>query len=565
MGDDIFVDTATAGQATIRWDATNKVDGSDVKFSVTLYTDGRIRFDYGPGNANLTPSVGISRGNNRNYRLSTHDGQTTLGNADSVEFPLADGFSYVDLGAYEFGGSSLDMTPPTVLATTPTAIHDAGGTSLTVSQIDVTFSEPLNSIDAIAPANYGLRGAGDDGVFNNGDDNLYGLTPSYVPGSTLVTLAVGGGALPDGRFRLTISGTSSIHDASGLRLDGDGDGAAGGDYVRTFTVDRTAPRVTRVLVGSTQWTPIFGDQMTSLASGTIVGYEIPSGLEQLRALPWINLNQVIVEFSEDVAVEQNDLILTGVAVPWYAIAGFNYNSMAHVAVWTLAQTIPFDALTVSLDGETPLAVVDVAGNLLDGEWIDQTSAFPSGNSVTGGDFSFRLNVVPADVNQDGVVDIFDVNLISSNWGSEGPAGNVNGDDEVDIFDINAVSAHWGAAAPGDVTPPTTVILNVSPDPRANGSQPDFDHLQRAGYWVHSGRCFTVARRRCPVTCRSNALDVRFRYVDPRQSGGTDGARRSIPVDRWHGDHRPRGKLTGHRRHGDVDRQSSRRRQRRWCR
>ena len=34
----------------------------DVQFAVTLYANGSIRFDYGPGNHNLTPTAGVSDG-----------------------------------------------------------------------------------------------------------------------------------------------------------------------------------------------------------------------------------------------------------------------------------------------------------------------------------------------------------------------------------------------------------------------------------------------------------------------------------------------------------------------
>ena len=53
---------------TFRWNATNEADDSDVNFAVTLFSDGRIRFDYGAGNTSLTPTVGISMGNGRIYR-----------------------------------------------------------------------------------------------------------------------------------------------------------------------------------------------------------------------------------------------------------------------------------------------------------------------------------------------------------------------------------------------------------------------------------------------------------------------------------------------------------------
>ena len=51
--------------------------------------------------------------------------------------------------------------------------------------------------------------------------------------------------------------------------------------------------------------------------------------------------------------------------------------------------------------------------------------------------------IPGDVNFDGVVSIFDINLVSANWNTPGPTGDANGDHAVNIFDINLISAHWG--------------------------------------------------------------------------------------------------------------------------
>ncbi|MEI8369560.1 MAG: hypothetical protein WCJ31_14080, partial [Planctomycetia bacterium] len=53
-----------------------------------------------------------------------------------------------------------------------------------------------------------------------------------------------GGTLPEGHYRLTVRGAASraIHDSAGNTLDGNGDGLAGGDWVRAFTVSpNTAP------------------------------------------------------------------------------------------------------------------------------------------------------------------------------------------------------------------------------------------------------------------------------------------------------------------------------------
>jgi hypothetical protein len=234
VGDDIFIDTSIAGQATIRWNATNKFDNSDVNMSVTLFPGGQIRTAYGPGNTNLTPTAGVSKGNNRNYTLSIHDAQTMLTNASSRQFDLGTGVS--DIGAYEFLGSSLDVTPPTVVSSVIETILGNPNTT----QVRVIFSEPLDPIDARTPSNYQLREAGLNGQFGDGDDIVYSVSPQYVTGSTQVTLHVNvaGGILPYGSYQLWLSGNSSIHDVSGNRLDGDNNGTPGGDFTGTNSQPR---------------------------------------------------------------------------------------------------------------------------------------------------------------------------------------------------------------------------------------------------------------------------------------------------------------------------------------
>ncbi len=85
----------------------------------------------------------------------------------------------------------------------------------------------------------------------------------------------------------------------------------------------------------------------------------------------------------------------------------------------------------------------------------------TGRLLADGDFSLR----PGDVNNDGFVDIFDVNSVSSNWSPQANAdlyeGDANGDGVVDIFDINMISSNWAPAPPGGSTAvpePSTLIL-----------------------------------------------------------------------------------------------------------
>ncbi|MFH1419622.1 MAG: putative Ig domain-containing protein, partial [Planctomycetota bacterium] len=86
-GQDIFIDSGTSGEVTVRWAAeTVAVPNDPCNFSVTLYSDGKIRFHYGVGNTNLTPTIGISRGNGSQYTLSTYNNASALTAVNSQEF-----------------------------------------------------------------------------------------------------------------------------------------------------------------------------------------------------------------------------------------------------------------------------------------------------------------------------------------------------------------------------------------------------------------------------------------------------------------------------------------------
>ena len=237
-GDDIYVDTSVADQVTIRWDGRYTVDNSEAQFAVTLFATGSVEFHYGPGNTNLTPTIGLSGYEDRHFSalLASYDGLATLTNANSLRFDLAPG--YVDIGAYEFRGESSDVVPPRVVDAQARSLGDQTITTIGIDNIDVVFTEEVNNIDASAPAAFDLRASGPNGLFGDGDDVVFSALPSFVLGDHFVTLDIAEGILPPGDYRLRLfSGIGrSIHDTAGLRLDGDGDGVEGGDFERFFTV-----------------------------------------------------------------------------------------------------------------------------------------------------------------------------------------------------------------------------------------------------------------------------------------------------------------------------------------
>jgi hypothetical protein len=210
------------------------------------------------------------------------------------------------------------------------------------------------------------------------------------------------------------------------------------------------PEVTKVAVSGSSWTS------SSLAGG----YAIPVGSgAQLTTLPWGNINQIIVTFSENVIVDQSDLLLTGVNVPSYDVSGgtFSYDPSTFTATWTLPQPIGPDKLMLALNADGSDPIEDAAGNRLDGEWTNPTSTtatgtstYPSGNGLAGGDFHFRFNVLPGDATQDGSVGFADLNKVLTNYNCTGMSwgqGDVTGDGVVDFADMNKVLTNYNLSLP----------------------------------------------------------------------------------------------------------------------
>jgi parallel beta-helix repeat protein len=373
--DNIFIDQTVAGRATIRWDATNEVDGSDVNFSVTLFENGRFEFHYGAGNQNLSPTIGFSGGHPRHTRLASIHGATSLANHPSLHFEFVPGMA--DLGAHEFRGESSDSAPPVVVSAVPAASGKHGPFGL--DQLRVTFSEELNSIDANASAAYQLISSGANGLFGDGDDIVYLLRPSFETPNNYVDLQILAGALAPGEYRFSIpSGLGrSIHDTAGLQLDGDADGVAGGDFHLFFQVeaDVEPPRVAAVIAASSEWPLNFVDAVDDDAAGASNGL----GLQLLAGSAPIaqnDVDRIYVQFSEAVTniTEANFELRDSLGLVQFSVEYDPINFRA-----TLALTTPLAANKYRL--AVADSVTDQAGNFLDGD----------GSGVAGGIFDFRFD------------------------------------------------------------------------------------------------------------------------------------------------------------------------------
>jgi hypothetical protein len=154
---------------------------------------------------------------------------------DDIIPNLGTGSGIVDIGAYEFPGLSRDTNAPVIIATAPEEVHAAGTISNTFRSLTLSFSEVLDSIDAVSPANYELILDSDESSTFEGTDTSYSLLPTHVASSTQVVLYATMGSLPDGLYQFTVQG-AGVRDLSGIALDGDYDALPGGDYVRVFAI-----------------------------------------------------------------------------------------------------------------------------------------------------------------------------------------------------------------------------------------------------------------------------------------------------------------------------------------
>jgi hypothetical protein len=178
------------------------------------------------------------------------------------------------------------------------------------------------------------------------------------------------------------------------------------------------------------------------------GYAIPSGANQLKTLPWININEVLVKFSEPMMITAADISLHGVTVPNYG-AVFSYDAATFTAKLQLTGNnyINADKLVLHINDTAK----DASGNALDGEWNNGVSSYPAGNGTPGGDFNFRFNVLPGDAHQDGqnlgefngvlgtdVVKVRNAQFLTTLDAAYSPFDDVNGSGNVSGIDVVAV-------------------------------------------------------------------------------------------------------------------------------
>lgn len=191
----------------------------------------------------------------------------------------------------------------------------------------------------------------------------------------------------------------------------------------TLDSQTTTPQVVSVVLraDASPWASGFLERLNSLAMGD-GGYLIPGdSAGQLRPVPWSNVDQISIAFSTNVVVQSDDLSIWGVNTPQYDLTStadqFTYDPTTFIATWTLPTKIGNDKLLLQLRSDATNGVHSPAGESLDGEWTSTLDGqYPSGDGTAGGEFQFRLNVLPGDIDGNGVVNFGDAQQVRSRVG-----------------------------------------------------------------------------------------------------------------------------------------------------
>jgi YD repeat-containing protein len=181
-----------------------------------------------------------------------------------------------------------------------------------------------------------------------------------------------------------------------------------------YTYDEVSNRIRKVV--------------TANPSPVLTGSIIADGQVQRSTVKSIS-----VEFNENVTISRDALSIRGASHGSISLtsAAFNYNAGTFTATWTLAQSLPDDEYTATLDNTK---IADAGGKKLDG----------NGDGVGGDNATFTFYRLFGDSTGDAVVDYADLSLLASRWlGTPADAGlDYNADGKISLPDFAALADNW---------------------------------------------------------------------------------------------------------------------------
>ncbi|HEY5311070.1 MAG TPA: hypothetical protein VIK18_01080, partial [Pirellulales bacterium] len=192
-----------------------------------------------------------------------------------------------------------------------------------------------------------------------------------------------------------------------------------------------APTVVGSFVSGSAWSASYLSMLDSAGLGSSAaadqGFQLADGASQLTTmLPWTNITQLSIAFSEGVTLSQASLSLYNSANTLIPTSGFSYNSTANIATWQFSTALAANKYVINLAASS---VTDAIGTQLDGAWTTGFSTFAagSGDGTPGGDFNFYFDVLPGDANSSGAVTNSDVLITKLQVGAVSNSSNFQRD------------------------------------------------------------------------------------------------------------------------------------------
>lgn len=213
------------------------------------------------------------------------------------------------------------------------------------------------------------------------------------------------------------------------------------------------PVVVDVHVSGSAWSHDFIDYLTEVGLGrSSLGRRVVTNYAAI--VPWVNLNRITVRFTHNMAMEADDVLIRGVAAPAYPveIVQSTFDADTHTTTATLvlagAGFVKPDNLLIEIDGDPGGVEAGPGGLLLDGDR----------NGIPGGDFVFRMSVVPgastlgANVGHTDLQTVRQVlGTIATDSRTTGPfyhaSADLNADGRVNVIDLAHVRQRLYTYAP----------------------------------------------------------------------------------------------------------------------
>lgn len=200
-----------------------------------------------------------------------------------------------------------------------------------------------------------------------------------------------------------------------------------------------APYVVEVLLSGSTWTAAYLTALDSAGLGN-GGYAVlAGGAAQLDPLGNGTIDRITIRFNETVNIDATDLTLTGALGPGgkddgddrYVFDAFSTQpgpGGSFDATWTLQAPLPKDRLLLVVDADLSGGITNAQDKLLDG------------------DFLFRFDVLPGNVNGDQLVDGNDLAMVLGHWlSTSAPSvltADFNGDGWIGLPDLATILGHW---------------------------------------------------------------------------------------------------------------------------